>query len=385
MRFMATWSWQSRHWPDFSFDAAALAPALASARRAQGEVIGLSRALGMEEARNAEAAIWTSESLATAAIEGEKLDLDSVRSSIARRLGLADRPASGQREAWSRSAPVEGLLDMMQDAASRWQQPLTVKRLCAWQAALFPGGYSGLGKIATGRLRRGAEPMQIVSGRIDKPKVHFVAPPAARLPAEMKKFLGWFNDNRGLDGLARAGIAHLWFEILHPFEDGNGRVGRAIVDLALAQDLKFDPRVVSLATELAAKRADYYARLREASLEGADITRWLAWFCDSIGKACERSAALMESSLAKARFWTAHSGKPLSAAQRKVVNRLLEAGPRGFAGHLSTRNYASLAARSRATAYRDLAALARLGILVAFGRGKATRYHIALDGWGPER
>jgi Fic family protein len=378
MRFMATSSWQSRHWPDFSFDAAALAPALATARRAQGEVIGLSRALGMEEARNAEAAIWTSESLATAAIEGEKLDLDSVRSSIARRLGLTDRPPSGQRA-------VEGLLDMMQDAASRWQKPLTLKRLCAWQAALFPSGYSALGKIAAGRLRQGAEPMQIVSGRIDKPKVHFVAPPAARLPSEMKKFLGWFNDNRDLDGLARAGIAHLWFEIIHPFEDGNGRVGRAIVDLALAQDLKFHPRVVSLATELAVRRADYYAQLREASLEGADITRWLIWFCNRFGKACERSAALMESSLAKARFWTAHSGKPLSEAQRKVVNRLLEAGPRGFAGHLSTRKYASMAARSRATAYRDLAALERLGILVSFGRGKATRYHIALDGWGPER
>ena len=382
---MPTWSWQSRQWPDFSFDAAALAPALAAARRAQGEVIGLARALGMDEARNAEAEIWTAESLATAAIEGEQLDLDSVRSSVARRLGLTDSPASGHREASSRSAPVEGLLDMMQDAASRWRQPLTLKRLCAWQAALFPTGYSGLQRIATGRLRRSAEPMQIVSGRIDKPKVHYVAPPAERLPAEMKKFLGWFNDSRAMDGLARAGIAHLWFEIIHPFDDGNGRVGRAIVDLALAQDLKFHPRVVSLATELAARRADYYARLRDASLDGADITCWLAWFCNRFGKACERSAALMESSLAKARFWTAHSGKPLSAAQRKVVNRLLEAGPRGFAGHLSTRKYASMAGRSRATAYRDLAALERLGILASFGRGKATRYHIALDGWGPER
>lgn len=376
---MPTWIWQSRHWPGISFDAAALAPALSAARRALGEVIGLARALGMEEARNVEAAIWTSESLATAAIEGEKLDLDSVRSSIARRLGLTDTTPSGQRA-------VEGLLDMMQDAVSRWQQPLTLKRLCAWQAALFPTGYSGLHRIATGRLRRGAEPMQIVSGRADKPKVHYVAPPAARLSSEMKKFLFWFNDeSREMDGLARAGIAHLWFEIIHPFEDGNGRVGRAIVDLALAQDLEKHPRIVSLATELSARRADYYAQLREASLEGGDIARWITWFCNSICKACERSTAVMESSLVKARFWTAHSDKPLSAAQRKVINRLLDAGPRGFAGDLTTRKYASITGLSRATAYRDLAALERQGVLTAFGRGKATRYHIALDGWGPKR
>lgn len=382
---MPTWSWQSRQWPDFSFDAAALAPALAAARRAQGEVIGLARALGIEEARHAEAEIWTAESLATAAIEGEQLDLDSVRSSVARRLGLTDSPAAGPREARSRSAPVEGLLDMMQDAASRWRQALTLKRLCAWQAALFPTGYSGLQRIATGRLRRSAEPMQIVSGRVDKPKVHYVAPPAERLPAEMKKFLGWFNDSRAMDGLARAGIAHLWFEIIHPFDDGNGRVGRAIVDLALAQHLQSHPRIVSLATELSARRSDYYAQLRAASLEGADITRWLAWFCGRLHKACERSAVVMEASLVKARFWRAHSDKPLSAAQRKVVNRLLEAGPRGFAGELSTRKYGSMTGLSRATAYRDLAALERQGILVSFGRGKATRYHVALAGWGPQR
>jgi len=375
---MPTWIWQSRRWPGFAFDAAALAPALAAARQAQGEVIGLARALGMEEARNAEAAIWTSESLATAAIEGEQLDLDNVRSSIARRLGLTDSPASGQRA-------VEGLLDMMQDAASRWQQPLTLKRLCAWQAALFPTGYSGLHRIATGRLRRSAEPMQIVSGRIDRPKVHYVAPPAARLPSEMRKFLRWFNGERAIDGLARAGIAHLWFEIIHPFDDGNGRVGRAIVDLALAQHFESHPRIASLATEFSARRADYYAQLRAASLDGADITRWLAWFCGSVHKACERSAAVMEASLVKARFWRVHSDNPLSAAQRKAVNRLLEAGPRGFAGDLTTRKYCSMTGLSRATAYRDLAALERQGILASFGRGKATRYHVALAGWEPER
>ena len=375
---MTTWIWQSRRWPDFSHDTAALAPVLAAARRAQGEVIGLARALGIEEARNAEAAIWSSESLATAAIEGENLDLEGVRSSVARRLGLVDGPASGQRA-------VEGLLDMMQDAALHWRRALTLKRLCAWQAALFPTGYSGLQRIVVGRLRRGAEPMQIVSGRIDRPKVHYVAPPAARLPAEMKLFLGWFNGERNtMDGIARAGVAHLWFEILHPFDDGNGRVGRAIVDLALAQHLQSHPRMVSLSTELSARRNEYYAQLHAASLEGASITRWLMWFCDCVHKACERSGAVMDASLVKARFWNAHSDKALSAAQRKVINRLLEAGPRGFVGGLTTRKYCSMTSVSRATAYRDLAALQRYGLLASSGRGKATRYHVALAGWGPQ-
>ena len=374
---MSKWLWQSDCWPDFRYDGHALTPALAVARRAQGEIIGLSQALGMAEARNARAQIWVAESLATAAIEGERLDAASVRSSVARRLGLAGA-------AHASTPAIDGLLDMMEDAASRWGKPLTKRRLCAWQAALFPTGFSGLYKVRAGKLRSKAEPMQIVNGPIHRPKVHFEAPPAERVPAELARFLAWFNgDSAKLDGLLRAGIAHLWFEIIHPFEDGNGRVGRAIIDLALAQDLKADPRVFGLAAELAVQRAAYYEQLRLASRDGADINRWLEWFCRTFAQACGRSVIVVRTALAKAKFWAAHAGKSVSKAQAKTLNSLLDAGPRGFEGGLTTRKYVSLAGVSRATAYRDLVSLVGAGMLASQGQGKRTRYFINLEGWEP--
>ena len=374
---MSKWLWQSATWPDLRYDAHALAPSLAAARRAQGEIIGLAQALGMTGTRNARAQIWVAESLATANIEGERLDEASVRSSVARRLGLAD-------DARPSTPAIDGLLDMMEDAASRRDKPLTKARLCAWQAALFPTGFSGLHKVQTGKLRSSAEPMQIVSGPVHKPKVHFEAPPAKQVPAELARFLDWFNaDSRKLDGLVRAGIAHLWFEIIHPFEDGNGRVGRAIVDLSLAQDLRADPRLFSLSAELAAQRASYYEELRLASRDDADIDRWLEWFCRTFAQACRRSAAVIGTALAKAQFWAAHAGKVVSKAQAKSLNSLLDAGPRGFEGGLTTRKYVSIAGVSRATAYRDLAALVEAGMLASHGQGKRTRYFIDLEGWGP--
>ena len=374
---MSKWLWQSDSWPDFRYDGHALTPALAAARRAQGEIVGLSQALGIAEARTARAQIWVAESLATAAIEGERLDAASVRSSVARRLGLAD-------SAHASTPAIDGLLDMMEDAASRWDKPLTKRRLCAWQAALFPTGFSGLYKVQAGKLRSKAEPMQIVSGPIHRPRVHFEAPPAKRMPAELARFLAWFNgDSAKLDGLLRAGIAHLWFEIIHPFEDGNGRVGRAIIDLALAQDLKADPRVFSLAAELAAQRAPYYEQLRLASRDGADINCWLEWFCRTFARACGRSVLVVRTALAKAQYWVAHAGKSVSKAQAKALNSLLDAGPRGFEGGLTTRKYVSIAGVSRATAYRDLAALVEAGMLASCGQGKRTRYSINLEGWEP--
>ncbi len=379
MRFMSDWLWQSPTWPDFRHDAQALTPALAAARRAQGEILGLSQALGIAEARNAQAQIWVAESLATAAIEGEHLDLARVRSSIARRLGITiDRHAPAR-------TVDDGLLDMMEDATTGWDKPLTLKRLCGWHAALFPSGFSGMHTVRAGKLRISPDAMQIVSGPVHKPRVHYVAPPAAVVPVELRRFLAWFNGaGRAQDGLVRAGIAHLWFEIIHPFDDGNGRIGRAIVDLALAQDLKAHPRVYSLAAELAANRARYYDELQMASQDGADIGRWLDWFCRTFALACARSTSVVMSALAKARFWAEHAGEPLSAVQVKVLNRLLDAGPRGFEGDLTTRKYVALTGLSRATAYRDLAALQAAGLLASHGQGKATRYFINLDGWGPD-
>ena len=375
---MVNWIWESPTWPDFRHDAQTLAPALAAARRAQGEVLGLSQALGMRESRGVQARIWEGESLATAAIEGENLDLASLRSSIARRLGIDDAPPAPARA-------VDGLLDMLEDATVRWSAPLTLKRLCGWHAALFPSGYSGLHQVRPGKLRTAVEAMQIVSGPIHNPRVHYVAPPAARVPAEVRRFLDWFNgESRSLDGLVRAGIAHLWFEIIHPFEDGNGRIGRAIVDLALAQDLRAHPRVYSLAAELAGARTRYYDELQLASRDSADISRWLEWFCRTFTQACARSRLVVMSALAKARFWSDHAGTPVSAAQAKVLNRLLDAGPRGFEGDLTTRKYVALTGLSRATAFRDLAALQGAGLLASQGQGKATRYFISLEGWAPE-
>ena len=377
MRFMVEWIWESPAWPDFRHDAQALTPALAAARRAQGEILGLSLALGMRESRAVQARIWEGESLATAAIEGENLDIASLRSSIARRLGIDDASLAPTRA-------VDGLLDMQEDATVRWSAPLTLKRLCGWHAALFPSGYSGLYQVRPGKLRTAPEAMRIVSGPLHQPRVHYVAPPASRVPAEVRRFLAWFNgESRALDGLLRAAIAHLWFEIIHPFEDGNGRIGRAIVDLALAQDLRALPRVYSLAAEMAGVRARYYEELQLASRDGADIKRWLEWFCGTFTQACARSRLVMMSALAKARFWADHAGTRVNQAQAKVLNRLLDAGPRGFEGDLTTRKYVALTGLSRATAFRDLTALQGAGLLASQGQGKATRYFINLEAWAP--
>ena len=375
---MLDWTWQSPTWPAFAHDAHALMPALSAARQAQGEILGLSRALGLAEARGVQARIWEGESIATAAIEGEHLDLTSLRSSIARRLGIAMTASPAART-------VDSLLDMLEDATARWDKPLSLKRLCGWHAALFPTGYSGMHEIMPGKLRRSPKVMQIVSGPIHRPKVHHEAPPAARVPAELRRFLDWFNgESRELDGLVRAGIAHLWFEIIHPFEDGNGRIGRAIADLALAQELKTHQRVYSLSAELAAERASYYEELQIASRAGADVNRWLIWFCGVFARACVRSTGVVHFALAKSRFWSDHGGKTVSDAQAKVLGRLLDAGPRGFEGDLTTRKYVALTGLSRATAYRDLFTLQGTGMLASYGQGKATRYFINLEGWGPE-
>lgn len=375
----ATWNWQSADWGQFTLNTAALMPALAAARRAQGEVLGLAKALGMEEARNARAQIWVSESLATAAIEGEHLRLEDVRSSIAKRLGVPGGKAS-------RTRATEGLLDMMQDAAGGWEQPLSKERLLGWQNALFPMGFSSIHPVLAGAFRTHSKPMQIVSGPVTKRVVHFEAPPSKRVPREIERFLTWFNGpSRGLDGLLRAGIAHLWFESIHPFEDGNGRVGRAIADLALAQDLRTDSRLVSLSTQLSSERDAYYLELHAASRSGADVTRWLIWYCGQISAACERSSSLMQLSVEKAHFWSRHVDADFDQHQRKVVSRLLDAGPRGFEGDLTTAKYVSLTGVSRATAFRDLNALVAAGALAAAGVGRGTRYFINLPGWEPLR
>jgi Fic family protein len=271
----------------------------------------------------------------------------------------------------------------MEDATQNWREPLTVERLCGWQAALFPTGFSGIKAVKSGALRTHQTPMQIVSGPIGREKVHFEAPPSKSLPRELGQFLDWFQSSRDstVDGLLRAGTAHLWFETLHPFEDGNGRVGRAIIDLALAQDAKLDQRLYSVSRRLAEHRNDYYAELAAACRGGLDITRWLTWFVVQFEDACRASEAVIDLSLAKARFWLQHGQAPLNERQRKVVHRILDAGPGGLEGGMSTDKYGHLVRVSRATAYRDLEELVRYGLLTQAGVGRGTRYFAAMDGW----
>jgi len=369
--------WQLPDWPRFSVREAAVAVPLKEARLAQGRVTGKAQALGLEAVGSAAGEIWVAEAVATASIEGEKLDLDAVRSSVARRLGLPAPPKVRH------ARDVEGLLDVMQDAVARHGQPLTKERLFAWQAALFQTGRSGLVEIRTGGWRTRREPMRIVSGPVGREKVHYEAPPAGAVPGLMAEFLRWFEGPaaKGTDALVRAAIAHLWFETVHPFEDGNGRVGRAIVDLALARDAGVSTPLYRMSSRLAANRRQYYEELERAQRGTLDATPWVAWFLGQFGIACRESEETVDRSLAKARFLARLAGVSLSDRQRKVVNALLDAGPGGFVGGLSAGKYQNLASTSRQTASRDLADLVEKGVLRVTGQLKGTRYHVAVPEW----
>lgn len=371
----ATYLWQQDGWPALSYDPAQVGAALAAARRAQGGVEGRLAGLGFEQRLELAAEAWSQEAVATAAIEGERLDLVAVRSSIARRLGVSNKEGA--------NAPrnVEGLLDIMDDAVTRRADEVTDERLHAWQAALFPTGYSGMTKIRVGGYRAHAEPMQIVSGRVGRARVHYEAPPSIGVADEMGLLLRWFNSLAEPDTMVRAAVAHLWFETIHPFEDGNGRVGRALVDLLLARDSGEASRLVRISQRLMDRRNEYYDQLKKAQHGGLDVTAWVTWFLQQIQVACEAASRTIDDTLAKARFWMDHSGKDLNARQRKIMNLLLDAGPNGFEGGMSTRKYESIAGTSRATASRELIELEALGLLQHTGVARSTRYHVNLPGW----
>jgi Fic family protein len=366
------WVWQHPNWPKFTWDEAILSPALSRARRAQGELAGVARLLDSKLDLSAQLEVLTLEGLTTSAIEGEKLNPDAVRSSIARRLGL---PTGGLPRP---SRDVEGLIEVLLDATQRYDKPLTLKRLSAWQGALFPTGRSGLVKIRVGTLR-GQAPMQIVSGPIGRERVHYEAPPRARLGREMGAFLHWLNDPpASLDGLLRAGLAHAWFEVLHPFEDGNGRVGRALLDMALAQDEHRSVRLYSMSARFMDQRDAYYTSLEQVSSGNLDITSWLLWFLQQVTAAIRSSESLVASVVQKARFWMQHAHSELNERELKALNRMLESEPGGFVGGITNKKYAHLTKASPATAQRDLAHLVDLGCLVAVGRGRGARYDLNL-------
>lgn len=365
------WIWQRPEWPEFHWDSARLAQPLAAARRAQSELIGMARLLDPDSDRHAQLEVLTSEGVATSAIEGERFDPNAVRSSLARRLGL---PTAGL-PAPPRS--LEGLVDVLIDATQKLDRPVTLKMLGNWQAALFPTARSGLTKIRVGELR-GIAPMRIVSGSIGKERVHYEAPPRKSLERELKRFLDWFNARRAdIDGLLRAGVAHAWFELIHPFEDGNGRVGRALLDRALAQDEGRSTRLYSLSARFMAVRNEYYDALQALSHATLEVTNWLRWFLDQIVASCAESVRTIERVLKKARFWMQYGQSGLNAKQRKALNALLDAGSGGFVGGMTNKKYAHLNRVSPATAQRHLAELTGLGILKALGGGRSVRYELA--------
>lgn len=367
------WIWQRPDWPDFTWQQGRLAPRLREIHRLQGHLLGSMEGVADSESLHCEMDALLRNAINTAAIEGERLDVASVRSSLARRLGL-DRgglpPGTPQ---------TDGLVDLLLDATHNYQEPLTIERLFRWHKALFPMGQSGLTPIRVGDLR-GMAPMQVVSGPINNPTVHFEAPPRDRLPAELDVFIRWFNGSRSdstLDPLLRAGITHLWFVTLHPFDDGNGRIARALTDLALAQAEHHSVRFYAVATAIMAHRKAYYIILERTQRDGLDISDWLDWFLVMLEQALHGALNEIKYILLKARFWQRHAGTVLNERQIKVLNRLLDAGPDGFEGGLNARKYMGLTRSSKATATRDLADLLEKGCVRKGAEGgRSTHYEI---------
>lgn len=366
---MPTYIHQLPDWPAFTWDAGQLANDLADIRFRQGSLLGRMRSIGFDVRNEAVLQALTQDVLKTSEIEGERLDAEQVRSSIARRLGL---DIGGLQPSDRR---VDGVVEMMLDATTRFDQPLTADRLFAWQAALFPTGRSGLSRITVGAWRddaRGA--MQVVSGPFGQEYVHYEAPSADRLDREMQAFLDWFNSDAPIDPVLKAGVAHLWFVTIHPFEDGNGRIARAIADLALARSEGTSSRFYSMSAQIQRERALYYDLLEQTQQNDLDITRWLAWFLACLGRAIERAEQELEAIFLKARFWEQLAGITINERQRQMLNRLLD----GFDGKLTTSTkWARLNKTSQDTAYRDITDLIAKGILVQDAAGgRSTSYSL---------
>jgi Fic family protein len=372
MRRDPTYLYERASWPAFTWDAAAIGPALTAVRHRQGRLLGKMEALGFDLRAEAGLTVLTSDVVKSSAIEGEALDPNEVRSSLARRLGLdfAGLPRPGR--------DVEGVVEMLLDATRSSSAPLTQERLFAWHAALFPTGRSGLTRITVGAWRpHEAGPMQVVSGPIGSERVHFEAPPAKQVEAEMKRFLRTFETPAPIDPVLHAGIAHLWFVTIHPFEDGNGRIARAIADLALARADGTKERFYSLSSQLEAERKGYYLELETAQRGDLDITRWLSWFLGCLGRAIDGADVTLAAVMHKARVWQRIQGRPINDRQRVVINRMLS----GFEGVLTTSKYAKLAKCSTDTALRDIRELAANGVLVqSDAGGRSTSYALADPG-----
>jgi Fic family protein len=366
--------WQDPDWPELRWEGAALLKSLGDCRFQQGSLLIQMRELGFEIQQHARAEVLIEEALKTSEIEGERLDPNAVRSSVVRRLGL---PSAGLPAI--RDQHADGMVEVLLDATVNHEQEVTATRLFGWHAALFPTGYSGLHEIKIGAWRDDREgPMRVVSGPIGREKVHYEAPPADWLESEMESFFHWWGKSPNeIDGILRAGIAHLWFVAVHPFEDGNGRIARALSDMALAQDENLSTRFYSMASQIMAERDEYYEVLEHTTKGNVDITEWLQWFLECMSRAILPSNELLSNIMQKAQFWKQHVQTELNDRQRKAINSLLDAGPGGFEGAITNRKYAGMTHTSRATAQRELADLVSKGILRPNpGGGRSASYDL---------
>ena len=372
---MRKYIYHDRKWPKFHWDSDALLSLVAGVRHQQGELRGLMRAIGFTSRLDAALRTLTEDVVKSSEIEGERLEPETVRSSIARRLGVD----IGGLKPIDRN--VEGIVSVMVDATTNYPAPLTEDRLFGWHNVLFPAGRSGFLKIAVGRWRDDAHgPMQVVSGPIGKEEVHYEAPPAARLQGEMAKFLAWFNRETNVDPVIQAGLAHLWFVTLHPFDDGNGRIARAIADMQLTRSENDSQRFYSMSAQIRDERDDYYEILKMTLRGSMDVTPWLEWFLRCLGRAIARSNETSAGALERARFWEKLDALPLNERQRSVLHRYLD----GFEGSLTTSKYAKLAKCSQDTAHRDILDLAGLGVLVQNPAGGRSTSYSLVRNWNGE-
>ncbi len=360
--------WDRSGWPAFIVAEQRLSKLLATVSREQGRLLGQMGALGFDLRSEAHLRTVTEDVVKSSEIEGEKLNSDQVRSSIARRLGL---DVGGLIPS---ARDVDGIVEMMLDATGGYERPLSRDRLFDWHAALFPTGRSGMHRITTAAWRTDSSgPMQVVSGPVGRQKVHYEAPPAARVPREMEQFLRWFADPGDGDALLVAGLAHLWFVTIHPFEDGNGRIARAIADMALARSEKTRQRFYSMSAQICRERSVYYLTLERTQKGELDVTQWQEWFLTCLQRAIEGAQETLGAVLDKARFWGRFAREPLNERQIKVLNSLLD----GFEGKLTTSKWAKIAKCSQDTAYRDILDLVTRGALQKdASAGRSTSYSL---------
>jgi Fic family protein len=361
--------WEHQDWPRFRWDAHAVAQPLEHAHLLQGRLLGRMERFGLVQQDEAALSATTDEVVQTADIEGESLNRASVRSSLARRIGLPDAGLAPE------DRRVDGIVDVLLDATRAHKQPLTKARLCGWQAALFPTGRSGLSHVQTGAWRDDSDgPMQVVSGPIGRSKIDFKAPPAAHIDAEMAVFLDWFEQSAATDGILGAAIAHLWFVTIHPFEDGNGRLARVLADMRLARSEQQPRRFYSLSREIRRDRGAYYTSLERTQKGDLDVTAHLLWFLRCFSSAIAQAGFMADEVLRKAEFWHGHAATVFNTRQIMMLNTVLD----GFDGKLTARKWALIAKCSPPTAQRDIRDLLERGVLVREeGGSKNTSYRVA--------